>query len=192
MKTNKTAYKSAVRPALATAFILLLSLLAMQISDEVVWSLSHFVIFGALLFGTGFTYQLVVRKMGSVAYKFAVGLALASAFILVWLMGAVGVIGVEGDPFDLIYFGVILIGIVGAIIARFQPQGMARAMFVTAFAQALVVVIALMAGKHHSPVSSVAEIVLLNGFFVAMLQGSAKLFQNAAREQPNAAAGKAD
>jgi len=131
-------------------------------------------------------------KTNKTAYKFAVGLALASAFILVWLMGAVGVIGVEGDPFDLIYFGVILIGIVGAIIARFQPQGMARAMFVTAFAQALVIVIALMAGKHHSPVSSVAEIVLLNGFFVAMLQGSAKLFQNAAREQPNAAAGEAD
>ena len=192
MKTNKTSYKSAVRPALATAFILLLSLLAMQITDEVVWSLSHFVIFAALLFGTGFTYQLVVRKMGSVAYKFAVGLALASAFILVWLMGAVGVIGVEGDPFDLIYFGVILIGIVGAIIARFQPQGMARAMLVTAFAQALVIVIALMAGKHHSPVSSVAEIVLLNGFFVVLLQGSAKLFQNAAREQPNAVAGEAD
>ena len=67
------------------------------------------------------------------------------------------------------------------MIARFRPQGMARAMFATALAQALVVVIALIAGKHHVAVSSVPEIVLSNGFFIALWLGSARLFRSAAR-----------
>ena len=133
---------------------------------------------------------LALRAKGPpTAYRFAVGLALATAFILVWLIGAVGVIGAEGDLFDLMYFGVLAVGIIGAIIARFQPHGMARALFATALAQALVAVIALIAGKHQSSVSSVSEILILNGFFVALFVGSASLFRYAAREQHPADAG---
>ena len=128
-------------------------------------------------------------KTNKTAYRFAVGLALATAFILVWLIGAVGVIGAEGDLFDLMYFGVLAVGIIGAIIARFQPHGMARALFATALAQALVAVIALIAGKHQSSVSSVSEILSLNGFFVALFLGSAWLFRNAAWERTPAGAG---
>ncbi len=87
------------------------------------------------------------------------------------------------------YFGVLAVGIIGAIIARFQPHGMAPALFATALAQALVVVIALIAGKHQSSVSSVPEIVILNGFFVALFVGSALLFRYATREQLSADAG---
>ena len=92
-------------------------------------------------------------------------------------------IGVEGDPFDLMYFAVLAVGIVGAIITRLQPRGMARALFATALAQALVTVIALIAGKHQSSVSSVPEILILNGFFIALFLGSARLFGNAVREE---------
>ena len=66
---------------------------------------------------------------------------------------------------------------------------MARALFATALAQALVAVIALIAGKHQAAVSSVSELLGLNGFFVALFLGSAWLFRNAAREQPPAGAG---
>jgi len=60
---------------------------------------------------------------------------------------------------------------------------MARALFSTAFAQALVTLIALLAGKHQSSVSSVPEILILNGFFIALFLGSARLFGNATREE---------
>jgi hypothetical protein len=120
------------------------------------------------------------------AYRSAVGIALAAAFMLVWLMGAVGIIGVEGDRADLMYFGVLAVGIVGAILARFHPHGMARALFATALAQGLVAVIALIAGKHQNPVTSLPELLGLNGFFVVMFLGSAWLFLHAAQEQPPA------
>ena len=181
------AYRSTVRIVLAAAFILSLPLLAMQFTDEVAWSLADFVVAGVLLVGTGLTFQLVVRharKAGNLAYRLAVGVALAAALILVWMMGAVGIIGVEGDPADLMYFGVLAVGLIGAVIARFQPEGMARALLAMALAQALVAVIALIAGKHEAPISSVVEIVALNGFFVALFIGSAWLFRHAARKQP--------
>ena len=147
----RNAYRAAARVVLATAFILMLPLLAMQMTDQVVWDLADFAVAGALLVGTGLMYELAARKAGNIAYRAAVGVALAAAFLLVWMNLAVGVIGTSGDPANLMYIGVLAVGIIGAIIARFQPHGMARALFATALAQMLVPVIALIAGMHRSP-----------------------------------------
>jgi hypothetical protein len=116
----------------------------------------------------------------STAYRAAIGVALAAACILVWLSLGVGIIGKDGDPANLMYFGVLAVGIIGAVIARFRPYGMARALFAMALAQALVAAIALIA-RLGLPWSGPAEIVLLNAFFVAMFAGSAWLFRRAAR-----------
>jgi len=173
-------YGSIVGVALATALILLIPLLAFP-----AWSLFDFVFAGAIIFSTGLTYQLVTRRAGNMAYRFAVGVALAAAFILVWLNLAVGVIGTEDDLANLMYIRVLAVGITGAIIARFRPDAMAPALFATALAQALVAVIALIFGL-GSAWSGPGEILALNGFFVALFLGSAWLFRNAAREQPPA------
>jgi hypothetical protein len=122
------------------------------------------------------------------AYRFAVGVALAAAFVLVWLSLGVGIIGADGDPANTMYFGVLAVGIVGAIVARFRPHGMARALFATALAQALVAVIALIAGL-GLPWSPPLEILAVNGFFVALFVGSALLFRYAGREVAPAGAG---
>jgi hypothetical protein len=179
---NRNAYRSVVGVALATAFILLLPLLA-----EWPWTLADFVFAGALIFGTGLTFVLVARKAGNIAYRAAVGVALAAALLLVWLTGAVGIIGSEDNNANVMYFGVLAIGIIGAIIARFQPHGMARALFATTLAQALVAVIALIIGL-GSTGSPPVEILALNGFFVALFVGSALLFRYAARERTPAGA----
>jgi hypothetical protein len=47
----------------------------------------------------------------------------------------------------------------------------------------LALMIALILGKHQAEVSSVAEILTLNGFVVALFVGSAWLFRHATREQ---------
>lgn len=165
------------------AFILLLPLAAMQLTDEVNWGVGDFALAGALLFGAGLTYELAVRKTGNIAYRTAVALAVAAAFILIWVNGAVGIIGSEDEAANLMYFGVLGIGIIGALIARFRPHGMAHAMFATALAQALVAVIALIAGLGY-PWSGPLEILGLTGFFVALFAGSALLFRKAARGGP--------
>jgi hypothetical protein len=125
-------------------------------------------------------------KTHKTAYRSAVAVALGAVLFLVWGVAAMGVIGAEGDPFDLMYIGVLAVGIVGSVIVRFQPAGMVRVLLAMAVVQALVAMIALMAGKHEVPVSSVAEIVGLNGFFAALFVGSAWLFRRAARQPPSA------
>lgn len=119
-------------------------------------------------------------RVNSTAYRAAISIALVAAFILVWLSLGVGIIGKDGDPANLMYFGVLAVGIIGAIITRLQPHGMARTLFATALAQALVTAIALIAGL-GLPWSGPAEILGLNGFFIALFAGSAWLFRYAAR-----------
>ena len=119
-------------------------------------------------------------KIMSNAYLLAICSALGAAFILVWLSLGVGIIGADGEPANLMYFGVIAVGIIGAIIARFQPLGMARTMFAMALAQALVTAIALIA-RLGLPWSGPLEILGLNGFFVVLFAGAGWLFQQAAR-----------
>lgn len=181
------AYRSVGGVALATAFILLVPLLAMQFTDEVIWSLFDFAFAGAFIFGTGLTYVLVVRKAGNIAYRAAVGVALTAAFILAWINAAVGIIGSEDNDANLMYGGVFAVGIIGSLIARFRPRGMARVLFAAALAQALVAVVALSFG-FGSPWSPPGEILTLNGLFVALFVGSALLFRHAGREQTPAGA----
>ena len=173
---NIVQYKNIVRIALVTAFILLLPLLAVQITDAVVWDLADFAVGGVLLFGAGLTYELVASKGGTIAYRAAIGVAVATALILVWMNLAVGLIGNEENPANLMYGGVLAVGLFGAIIARLHPQRMAGVLFATAAAQMLVGVIALIAGLGFT--------LILNGFFAALWVGSALLFRRAAREQP--------
>ncbi len=123
------------------------------------------------------------------AYRSVVGVALATAFILVWINLAVGLIGTEDDRANSMYVGVLAVGIIGAIVARFQPHGMTRALFATGLAQALVAVIVLIFGLGSSW-SGPGEILAVNGFFVALFVGSAMLFRYAGRERTPAGAGQ--
>ncbi len=166
--------KSLVRILLITGLILLLPLTAMQFTDEVDWGLADFAVAGALLFGAGFIFESLARKADSVAYRVAVGIAAAAALLLVWVNLAVGIIGNENNPANLMYIGVLVIGIGGAAIARFHPKGMARALLAMALAQFLVAAIAEVTGTDHA--------WLITGFFVALWLASAWLFHKASRK----------
>jgi hypothetical protein len=170
------------------ALALLLPWVAMQFTDEMNWDATDFAFAGALILGTGVTFELAARMTNNNAYRGAVGVALAAAFILIWINAAVGIIGSEDNPANLMYGGVLAVGIIGAVIARFKPDGMARTLFVTALAQALVGVIALAAGFGSTAQSFPEAIVLLSGFFSALWFLSAYLFRKAAREQTSAGA----
>ena len=190
MKADKAAYRPAARVVLVAACILLLPLVAMQVTDEVRWDLADFAVAGALLVGTGLLYELAARRAGTVVYRSAVGAALAASLLLIWVNLAVGIIGEPDEPANVMYLGVPAVGIIGAIIARLRPQGMARALVATALAQALVTVIVLVRGL-GAPATGPLEVVALNGFFIALFVGSAWLFRLAARAHlPEGAAPK--
>jgi hypothetical protein len=186
-RENMLKKKNIIRIALATAFILLIPLAAMQFSDEVDWNRFDFVVAGALLFGSGLAFELVARKSGDTAYRAAVGVAVATALLLAWINLAVGIIGSEDNPANLMYFAVLFVGILGAGMARLRPRGMARAMFATAIALALVPVIALAVGKSQAHAlqepPGVWGVLALNAFFVMLFVVSALLFRRSAQDR---------
>ena len=99
-----------------------------------------------LLTGVGIAYEVASRVPARSAYLAAWIIAAATALLNVWINLAVGIIGSEDNPANLIYAGVIAVAIGDALLARFQPLAMARAMIGTAAAQLLIFVIALAAG----------------------------------------------
>ena len=165
--------KGIVRAALVTAGVLLIPLWGNTYIDGWNWHWYTFVLAAAVLFSAGLTYELVARTMSNRAYRFAVGLAVVTALVLTWTNLLVGLIG-EENPANLMYVGVIAIGIIGATIARLQARGMARALFGTAIAQMLVPIIALVFWKANFAPG-------LNGLFAMLFVASALLFQRAAR-----------
>lgn len=167
----------------AVAILLLVPLVAMQFTDDVVWTLSDFVVAGMLLVGANGTYELVTRKADRPTYRVATGVAVVTGLLLVWVIGAVGLIGAEGDSFDLLFGGVLAVAFLCATIAGFRSPGMALAMVAAAVAQAVVVVIALVVGKQHAEASSVGEILGANGFFIVLWVWSALLFRLDAQQQ---------
>ena len=159
--------------------LLLLPLAAMQFTDEVDWDGFDF-LFAAVLFGSvGLAFEFIVRKSPSLAYRFAAGLAVITAFLTIWANGAVGMIGSEDNPYNLVFGGVLFLALIGAILARFEPGGMTRAMIGAAIAQA-----AAGAAGFGTDARGAVFSVGFAGFWAL----SAALFWNAAREQRPGAA----
>ncbi|GAA3951887.1 hypothetical protein [Hymenobacter algoricola] len=171
--------KSIPRLALATGLLLLIPLVAMQFTTAVNWTLSDFVFAGILLFGAGLTFVLIARTGDNTAYKLAVGVAVAAGLLLVWDNLAVGFIGSEDNPANLLYGGVLAVGFVGAIGARLRPLGMAKALFATALTQFFVPFVAMLIWQPALN-QGVMLVVVLNTAFAGLWVASGLLFRRAA------------
>ena len=156
------------------ALLLLLPAVAMQFDTGVDWSASDFIVMGAMLGIACGTYEFAAWISGNTAYRAAFGVAILAAFLTVWVNLAVGMLGSEHNPANLLFGGVLAVGIVGAVIARLRPRGMMRAMQAAALAQAAMTMFALVGGY--------AEVTLPVGVFVIPWLLSAHLFKKAARE----------
>lgn len=163
----------------AAAGLVLLPLLAMRFTREVNWGAEDFALAAALVAGVGLAFEIAVRATPSRAYRAGAGVALATGFVLVWANAAVGIIGSEDNPANRMYAGVIAVGVLGAVLARFRPRGMARALAATAAAQVLVALVALLAGWGFAGAATVS--------FAGLWLASAWLFGRAARETEGAA-----
>jgi hypothetical protein len=149
------------------------------------WTLFDYVFMAMLLAAAGLVLELAAWASRSLAYRVGAGLAAACAFLLVWINGAVGVFGDEGNPANLMFAGVIAVAAVGAALARFRAAGMARAMGAAALAQLLVAVTGPLAGLASPGVEGLREAVLAAGFAVLWL-GAAGLFRRAAEAEGGA------
>lgn len=76
---------------LGVAFMLLIPLVAMQFTPEVNWTLSDFIIAGALLLSTGMLCEIAIRKIRNLRLRVAVCGVVLLLFLLIWAELAVGI-----------------------------------------------------------------------------------------------------
>jgi hypothetical protein len=174
--------KTLLRPALVTLGLLLLPLLGNRFVEGCDWSPFDFLLMGALIFVTVLAFELIARKAKTTAYRAALGLALLASFLLLWINLAVGLIGSEDNPANLLYLAVLAIGFLGSLFARLQPRGMARTLFAMALAQMLVPTMAYIYWRpDFSP--GVIAVFGLNAVFATLFIGSGLLFRQAGATQ---------
>ena len=73
--------------------LLLIPLIAMQLTDEVNWSFFDFIIMGTLLTITGLLIGIILKKVKSYKYKKVLIVTILLIFLLIWAELAVGLFG---------------------------------------------------------------------------------------------------
>lgn len=172
--------KNRLRPFVwgGLAALLMLPLVAMQFTSEVDWDETDFIVMGILLAIVGGGYELTIRLSDNVLYRFGAGVAVVTGFLTIWANLAVGFIGNEENPWNLLFAGVLFLMIAGAILSRFQARGLAISIVLGATVQVAGLIAAAVAGQNVPPGPAVV--------FTLVWLLSAGLFQAAAHEMKRA------
>lgn len=161
--------------------LVLLPLLAMQFTSEVNWTFSDFVAAGLMIGLTGGALELAVRSSPSPWGRAAAGVMILTCFLLVWVNLAVGFLGSEANPANILFLLVLGIAICGSIATRLRAGPMVRTMLAAAIVQILVATTALAAGWASPGWDGVYEVVVGSTLFGGLWLISAALFRNAAK-----------
>lgn len=159
------------------AALLAVPAIAMRFTSEVDWGAEDFIVMGMLLAMACGGYEVATRLSGNTAYRAGAAIAILTVFLTVWVNLAVGMIGDEGNPANLLFGVVILVALVGAILARFRARGVARALQAAAVAQGAMAVYALAAGD-------VVAALLVAFFMVPWLLGASLFLKAAEQDTP--------
>lgn len=110
---------------------------------------------------------------GRRSYVLASAMTLVGGLLVVMANLAVGIIGNEENPLNLVFYSVLLIGVVGAVWSRFSAAGLARTLRAMAAGQLLLAIVAYALGWAFLPVFTLV--------YVAWWLTAAHLFAKAAR-----------
>ena len=169
--------KTMLRVALGALAVLMVPLVASRVVEGWNWSAGSFVFVYVLFFATGMAYALIARKMGVWSYKAGVGIALVAGFALGW--SNMAQVADSGHPENLVYYSVLAVGFVGALLARLQARGLARTLFAMAATLALIALI-LPSG---APPNMALRMAIGHGVYVVLFTASGLLFRHASLEE---------
>ena len=144
------------------------------------------VIFPLMLLASPFVILFIlINKFNPVNlfYKFAVALGLVTAFLLIWVNLAVGIIGTEDNKANLMFLAILLIGLIGIIKVRFQSLGMSYVMLLLTMSHIIVAAIDLIFQfGSQGPIWPI-DTIGASCIFAILWFGAALLFRKAAQIQ---------
>ena len=158
--------------------LLTIPFVAMRFTNDVDWSAGDFIFAGALFTIVGGAFELAVKASGNWYYRAGAAVALLATFLVIWANLAVGIVGSESNPANLLFFGALLVGIVGACVVRFRASGMAGVTAATAISLGAAFAIALTQPTDEPFVSHWVELAGTT-IFAGLFLASAALFRKA-------------
>lgn len=145
---EKTLKPGALRMAAwgGAALLWLAPLVAMQFTNEVRWSVFDFAVFGAMLAIAASLFDLATRTGGDLARQAALALTIGTGLLMTWANLAVGLVGGEDDPVNLMFWTPMVVAFLGGVLVRFRPKPFSLVLVVTAAAQMAPAIIAAVMG----------------------------------------------
>lgn len=165
--------KTVLRVALGALAALMVPLVASRLVAGWNWSAGSFVFVYFLFFATGMVYALIARKMDAWSYKAGAAVALVTGFGLGW--STMVQVADSEHPENLAYQIVLVVGIVGAMLARLKARGLAYTLFAMAATLALIAVL-LPSGV---PPDLARNMAIGHGVYVALFTAAGLLFRHA-------------
>ena len=158
-------------------------LLLVPLATGAPWTPSDYVVAGVLFAIVGLGIELAVRLSNDIVYRLAAAVAVVTGFLLVWVNIAVGFLGDEENPANLMFFGLLGLTLIGALAVRFRAAALARLLVATAVGQILIGVAALTFGLGASGDRGTYEAVMGTSMFTVLWLAAAWLFARAARRE---------
>ena len=147
------------------------------------WDLLDFLVFGAMITALVVIIIVARRTSRNPTYRFAMAVAAVGGFLVAWVNGAVGIIGNEENDANLLFFGVLAMGAVGALLARLKAAGMVRVLVLMAAAQVLIAVFAIAMDLGAASPAWPRGLIIMTTVFSGFWLLSAWLFSRAARRE---------
>lgn len=152
----------------------LLPIIAKQFTDEVQWTTMDHLFWFFLLGIPGLFVDIVSRMTTNWFYRGGVVIGLATSFVITWANLAVGIVGNEENPVNLIFFGVVAIAMLGSPLVGFKAARLRWVFYLAAAAQALTALVALQAEPF---------VLVFCGVTTALWLTAATLFGQAAKDE---------
>ncbi len=172
--------KAALRVGLGTAALLCLPALAMRYTEEVRWSGGDFLAAAILLLSAGAAFEWLANRVGATVGRAAAVLTAGTALLLVWSTLAVGLIGAEGQAYNL-WILLPVAGLAGGVfVSGRQGAGLARALWATAGLQLAVLPIAWITTSARS-IGWPADLLSTTAFFCLLWTLAGWLYHRAGK-----------
>ena len=154
--------------------LLILPAVAMRFTPEVSWTASDFIFAAIILAALGIGGEIALRVGRDAPHRSGIGIAALGGFLTVWINGAVGMLGSENEPTNLIFIAMVGVAIVASFLVWFRPSSMRWIMAVLSAGQFMV---GIAAGLWTMPGHAVEWGVL--GFFALIWGAAAACFHTA-------------
>ena len=140
--------------------LLLLPLIAMQFTEEVNWTAFDFVVAAILLGTTALLIDLGCCYSVNLTGRAGWMVMILTSFLLIWINLAVGIIGSENNPANLLYVVVLLSAVLGGLVVRFKPRAMSKVLLLTAMLQIAAELVIRLSGWGAAPVINITFALL--------------------------------